>query len=93
MNDLMKSAHQRTPHTLFSRSKRSENPFVARGFVLVGVSEFNVRDLEHCATHATVVSPVELHDGMVGLAARSHELGILDRQQRLLEANKLVRLP
>jgi hypothetical protein len=48
---------------------------------LVSLRKFSVRNLEHRAIYKTVVSPIELHDGMMGLAARSHELQMLEMLQ------------
>src|SRR5262245_24071428 len=77
----------------FPRRENRGDPSVAGGLVLVGADELAVRDLEHRAWHTIVASPIEPHDGMVSLAARRHELRVLDLQQRLLEPDQLVGPP
>src|SRR5687768_9936906 len=76
-----------------ARRQSGGDAFVTRGLIRVGARELLVRYLEDRATDAAVVSPVELDDGVVRLAARRDELRLFDLQHRLLEPNELVRLP
>src|SRR5688572_15855009 len=77
---------------LLPRSEPRRDAPVARGLVAVGALQLTVRDLEHGTAHAAVVSAVESDDGVMALATRRDELRILDLEQRLLEADELVRL-
>src|SRR5580693_9531290 len=52
--------------------------------------KFGVRDLEQCARHAILAHARESDDRMMRLAARAHDLGILDRNHGLAIADERV---
>jgi hypothetical protein len=79
---------------LLSRSERRRYAGVsAELLVVVGGSELCFGDFEYHAGHSTVVSAVERHIRMMRLAAGRHDVRVLDRDKRLRESNKFVRLP